>query len=135
MAIAGAAQAQTAVQIDAGVGVTIRQPGVYGRIEIGTAPPPPLVYAQPVVIVPGPVVVRRPIYLYVPPGHARDWGKHCSRYAACGQPVYFVQPQWVEQRWQAQRRDDDDRDDHPGKGHGRGHDKGKDKDKGRGRDD
>jgi hypothetical protein len=25
-------------------------PGVYGRIEIGNAPPPPLIYTQPVLI-------------------------------------------------------------------------------------
>lgn len=127
LAAAGAASAQTTVQVDAGVGVTIRQPGVYGRIEFGTAPPPPVVYPQPVIIVPGPIVVRRPIYLYVPPGHARDWGKHCSKYQACGQPVYFVQPQWVESRWAEHEHDE-------GKGRGRGRSHDDDRGKGRGRD-
>ena len=68
------------------------KPGVYGRVEIGSAPPPPLVYAKPVVIVhePRPVTVQ-PIYLHVPPGHAKNWKKHCHKYKACGQPVYFVE--------------------------------------------
>ena len=65
-------------------------PGVYGRIQIGNAPPPPLIYAQPVVIYPAPVVVQQPLYLHVPPGHAKKWSKHCASYNACGQPVYFV---------------------------------------------
>jgi hypothetical protein len=65
-------------------------PGVYGRVDFGTAPPPPVLYAKPMVIVrqPGPPV--GPIYLHVPPGHARNWRKHCHRYGACGRPVYFV---------------------------------------------
>jgi hypothetical protein len=66
-------------------------PGVYGRIEIGNAPPPPLIYAQPVIIQrPAVVVQQQPLYLHVPPGHAKKWSKHCAKYNACGQPVYFV---------------------------------------------
>jgi hypothetical protein len=66
-------------------------PGVYGRIEIGNAPPPPLIYAQPVIIQrPAVVVHQQPMYLHVPPGHAKKWSKHCAKYNACGQPVYFV---------------------------------------------
>jgi hypothetical protein len=38
------------------------------------------------------------VYLYVPPGHQKNWAKHCARYAACGQPVYFVQERWVVDR-------------------------------------
>ncbi len=110
--------------VDVGVGVTIREPGVYGRIEIGTgAPPPPVIYRQPVVIA-QPVVVapQPPLYLYVPPGHAKKWGKHCHKYDACGRPVYFVKEEWVQAQY-AQA--------HPGKGppvHAR-------QGKGRGRDD
>ena len=29
-------------------------------------------------------------FLYLPPGHAKNWKKHCHRYNACGRPVYFV---------------------------------------------
>jgi len=66
-------------------------PGVYGRVEYGNDRPPPVLYATPTVIVrqPKPVQVQ-PIYLHVPPGHAKDWRKHCSKYNACGTPVYFV---------------------------------------------
>ena len=67
------------------------QPGIYGRIDIGNAPPPPLIYAQPVIIQrPAVLVQQEPLYLHVPPGHAKKWSKHCSKYNACGQPVYFV---------------------------------------------
>ncbi|MGZ3236447.1 MAG: hypothetical protein ACXU8A_03635 [Burkholderiaceae bacterium] len=67
------------------------QPGVYGRINIGNAPPPPVVYEQPVLIAPPPRPMHmEPLYLHVPPGHARNWNKFCYKYDACGRPVYFV---------------------------------------------
>ncbi|MGZ5093772.1 MAG: hypothetical protein ACXWCY_20345 [Burkholderiales bacterium] len=67
------------------------RPGVYGRVEIGRAPPPAVVYAEPVVIVQQPRYVPvQPIYMHVPPGHAKHWDKHCRKYDACGVPVYFV---------------------------------------------
>ncbi len=54
-------------------------PGVYGRIEIGNAPPPPLIYAQPVIIRrPAVLVQQQPVYMHVPPGHAKNWSKHCG---------------------------------------------------------
>jgi hypothetical protein len=86
---------------DVAVSIGISQPGVYGRIDIGRVPVAPvLVYPQPVVIVPGPVaVVQRPIYMHVPPGHAKNWRKHCGAYNACGQPVYFVQDDWYVQQY------------------------------------
>lgn len=69
-------------------------PGVYGQVVIGGGPPPPVVYAQPVVAQPAPVFVGappvEPIYLHVPPGHAKHWDKHCHEYNACNRPVYFV---------------------------------------------
>ena len=67
------------------------RPGVYGRVEIGNAPPPPVVYVRPVTAARAPrATSREPLYLHVPPGHAKNWGKHCRKYNACGQPVYFV---------------------------------------------
>lgn len=85
----GAAHAQASVNATVGGELA---PGVYGRINIGNAPPPPLLYAEPIIIQrPALVIPRSPIYMYVPPGHAKNWSKHCSRYNACGQPVYFVQ--------------------------------------------
>ncbi len=80
---------------DLGGWVNVGQPAYYGRIEIGSLPPPQLVYAQPIVIEPVPAgVVRQPIYLHVPPGHAKHWAAHCGRYNACGQPVFFVHDTW-----------------------------------------
>jgi hypothetical protein len=115
-----------AAQTSVGVSIGINQPGVYGRIDIGNFPPPPVVYAQPVVIAPTPVAVyQRPVYLYVPPGHQKDWRRYCSHYAACGQPVYFVQERWVAERYE-EHRGRGRGDDHPGRGKGRG--KGKHKD-------
>lgn len=125
LAAAGALASLTAVPawsaVDVGVGVTIREPGVYGRIEIGSTPPPPVLYPQPVIIQRPVAVVAAPpppLYLYVPPGHAKNWGKHCYRYNACARPVYFVQESWVEERWEK---------DHPGKGHGKGKNRGRGK--------
>ena len=87
-----------------GVSIGINQPGVYGRIDIGNYPRPAVVYGQPIIIAPQPVVVRpQPVYLYVPPGHQKNWAKHCSRYGACGQPVYFVQESWVRERYEEQQ--------------------------------
>jgi hypothetical protein len=84
-----------AQDVQVSVGGEIK-PGVYGRVEIGNRPPPPIVYPQPVIIAPAPVVVGAPVvavapvYMHVPPGHAKKWSKHCYKYNACGQPVYFV---------------------------------------------
>lgn len=131
LVLACGAAAMPARAADVGVSVNIGQPGFYGRIDIGNRPPPVLVYPQPVVIAPAPyAVVQRPIYLRVPPGHERNWGRYCGRYNACGQPVYFVQEQWYREQYTPRYRyRDDDRyhdhrdDRHPGKGRGRGHDK------------
>ena len=103
-----------------GVSVTVDQPGLYGRIDIGHVPSPPvLVYQQPVVIHQTPVVMQQqPIYLHVPPGHAKNWGKHCGKYNACGQRVYFVREDWYQQQYvPAVRRGHDH-----GQGHGNKHD-------------
>lgn len=127
-AAVGAAQAQV------GVSISVRQPGVYGRIDIGGLPPPPLVLAQPVLIAPPRVAVpRRPIYLYVSPNEQQNWGRYCGRYAACGQPVYFVQERWVHDRY-VERHPGWNRGQHRGwdKHDDRGH--GKDKGKSKGRD-
>ena len=87
--------ASSALATDVGVSITMGQPGYYGRIDIGSFPRPPLIYADPVIIQPVPAgVVRRPVYMHVPPGHAKNWDKHCRKYGACGQPVYFVQDRW-----------------------------------------
>jgi len=85
----------SAFAANVGVSVTVGEPGYYGRIDIGNFPQPQLIYAQPVVIEPVPVgVVAQPLYLHVPPGHAKNWRKHCGKYNACSQPVYFVSDNW-----------------------------------------
>jgi hypothetical protein len=119
LALAACAVAPTFAQNNVGVSIGINQPGVYGRIDIGNFPQPRIVYPQPVVIVQTPMAVyQQPVYLYVPPGHQKNWSKHCGRYNACGQPVYFVQEDWVRERYEEHR-------DHGDQGHGKGHGKGK----------
>lgn len=106
---AGFVQAQTNVNVSVGGMI---KPGVYGRVEIGTQPPPAVIYpqpviiTQPVVVVAQPVVVApAPVYMHVPPGHAKKWSKHCYKYNACGQPVYFVKNDYA-QYYEAQEHGD-----------------------------
>ncbi len=113
---------------DVGVSVSVNQPGVYGRIDIGNAPPPMVIYPQPMVISrPAVVVQQRPVYMRVPPGHEKNWGKHCHRYDACGVPVYFVKYDDRHDHRDHKHRHDRDHDhdhhhDHDrGHGHGHGH--------------
>ena len=121
-----AAVAPTFAQTSVGVSIGINQPGVYGRIDLGNFPQPQVVYAQPMIISP-PVnyVQQPPTYLYVPPGHQKNWKKHCGRYNACGQPVYFVKEQWVRDRYAEGHRGDSSDNRGNGNGHGKKHkDKG-----------
>ncbi len=98
-------------------------PGVYGQVQIGNAsPPPPVVYAQPMLIVPQ-AAPPPPIYLHVPPGHAKNWRKHCREYNACNRPVYFVRSAEYEPDYDRRHHGHDRDDDHDhGHGHGHGHD-------------
>jgi hypothetical protein len=93
LAFAGAPLAHAQVSVNATITGEV-VPGVYGQVVIGGRPPPPVVYAQPVVVQPAAVVVGappvEPIYLHVPPGHAKHWREHCHEYHACNRPVYFV---------------------------------------------
>jgi hypothetical protein len=112
---------------DVGVSVSVGQPGFYGRIDIGNAPPPVLMYPQPVVIQPVRVVQPvpvQPLYLHVPPGHAKDWKKHCGKYDACARPVYFVKDDWYNNVYVPHYEQE-----HKGKGHGNGNGKGNGKGK------
>lgn len=122
-----------ALAADIGVSINIGQPGFYGRIDVGGYPPPQIIYREPRVIQ-RVAVNRQPIYLNVPPGHAKNWRKHCGKYNACGERVYFVQNSWYDRQYvpQYQKRHhdrrDDRRDDHRGKKNDR-----HDKDRGQGR--
>jgi hypothetical protein len=84
-----------------GVTVHVNKPGAYGRVDIGNVPvQPSFIYDEPMIISqPAVVVERRPIYLHVPPGHARHWRRYCGRYNACGQPVYFVRQDWYRDHY------------------------------------
>ncbi len=106
-------------------------PGVYGQVVFGNRPPPPVVYQQPTVIEP-PVVVAgappvQPIYLHVPPGHAKNWRKHCHEYHACNRPVYFVrsaeyEPGFDRERWEREHGHGHHDDEHGDHDHDRDHD-------------
>jgi hypothetical protein len=122
-------------------------PGVYGQVNIGNDGPPPVVYAQPMVIEPQ-YAPPPAIYLHVPPDHAKNWRRYCRQYNACNRPVYFVRSQEYEpeyqrhyqeherereierQRWDERDRDRDRERGHEHEDHGHGHE-----DHGHGHDD
>lgn len=139
-----AAISTSSIAADVGVSISVGQPGFYGQIDIGNYPQPQLIYAQPRIIE-RVDYERPPIYLRVPPGHAKHWSKHCREYNACGERVLFVRDGWYNReyvpRYQEQHgggdghrgddrnggRGDDDHGDrggnNGGKEHGHGHGK------------
>lgn len=141
VAIAAATVSTPALAADVGVSVSIGQPGFYGHIDIGDYPQPRVLYRQPI-IVERVQVERPPVYLRVPPGHAKNWRKHCREYNACGERVFFVRDDWYEReyvpRYQEKHRErgDDDRRDEgrndDRRDEGRNGDHGKDKKNGKG---
>lgn len=122
---------QAAHAVDVGVSISVSQPGVYGRIDIGRFPTPVLMQTEYVVVQPTRQRVE-PVYLWVPPGHQKNWRKHCSRYQACGVPVYFVRDDWYQQHVRHADSDRGQRGNGHGKdkdrNHGKGHGKDKDRD-------
>lgn len=127
----------TAASAQVGVSIHVGEPGFYGRIDIGNVAPPPVVYAQPIIVQRPPHYVEAaPIYLRVPPGHQKHWDKHCRAYHACGQRVLFVQENWYlndyAPRYRQGRGNEREYEEH-GRGrdhdeHGRGHGRGRDRD-------
>ena len=144
----------TALAADVGVSISVGQPGFYGRIDIGDYPypVPRVIYSRPI-MVHRHVDVYEPLYLRVPPGHAKNWSRYCGRYDACDYPVYFVQDSWYRNEYvpiyreryygnnsynrghggdRDGRYERDDRGDHyergnnHGKGNGHGNSKGRD---------
>lgn len=88
-----AAASLPALAADARLSISLGDPRFYGRIEIGDYPQPRVIYRHPIMI------EQRsdrpsPIYMRVPPGHAKHWDKHCREYHACGERVFFVQDGW-----------------------------------------
>ena len=123
LALSACALVPSLAQTNVGVSIGLNQPGVYGRIDIGSYPQPRLVYPQPVMIMQSPVAhYQQPIYLYVPPGHQKNWAKNCGRYNACGQQVYFVREDWVREQYDQHRGHANNGGN--GNGHGKGN-KGK----------
>lgn len=124
-----------ALAVDIGVSVNIGQPGFYGPIDISGSPPPQLIYSAPRVMYRS-AMNRPPIYMNVPPGHAKDWRKHCRLYNACGERVYFVQNSWYEREYvphyqkQRDKKQQGDRQDKQ-RGDDRGKQNGNDQGKGR----
>ena len=102
---------------DVGVSINIGQPGFYGQIDIGGYPQPRVIYREPRVIQ-RVTVNRPPIYINVPRGHAKNWRKHCYKYDACGERVYFVQDSWYNDVYVPRYQDrHHDRHDKRGNGH------------------
>lgn len=129
-----AAYTAPALAQDVGVSISVGQPGFYGRIDIGDAPRPRIIYAEPR-IVEYVRVEEAPIYLHVRPGHARNWKRHCHEYDACGQRVYFVNDNWYNTVYvdhYRERGGHGEREGHHDRGHEEGHGNGNGKGKGRG---
>lgn len=112
-AAALAAATIPAFAADVGVSISIGDPGFYGRLDIGDYPQPQVIHRRPM-IVERIVVDRPPIYLRVPPGHAKNWRRHCHRYDACGERVYFVRDNWYNREYvpRYRERHGDRSDDH-----------------------
>lgn len=125
--IAAATLTTSALAADVGVSVSVGQPGFYGRIDIGDYPypQPRVIYSQPRVIE-RIVVEREPVYLRVPPGHRKNWSRHCRHYSACGERVFFVQNSWYNDDYVPYYRDHQrhrwDRDHNDDRGDDRGND-------------
>ena len=125
IAVTLAAAAATASASDIGVSLNIGQPGFYGQIDIGGYPPPQVIYRQPRVIHQA-QDDRAPVYMRVPPGHAKNWRRHCGQYNACGQRVLFVKDNWYRNQYVPRHQEQhsgrhDSR--HDGRDGGRNHDR------------
>jgi hypothetical protein len=126
--LAVATLATPALAADVGVSISVGDPGFYGRLDIGGYSQPQLVYHQPRVMYRA-SMHREPIYLRVPPGHSKNWRKHCRKYDACHDRVYFVRDDWYNRDYAPRYREQhgnrhggmgSDRNDHRGNDNGRG---------------
>ena len=112
--VTAAAGATAQINVDINIGA----PGYYGTIDLGNFSRPPVIYREPIIIERQVNYVGQPMYLRVPPGHAKKWSKHCGAYNACGRPVYFVQDSWYNNtyapRYRQSHRGHDDRNDDRG---------------------
>ena len=106
------ASATSAQAVDIGVNINLGDPGYYGVIQ---EPRPVVIYEQPVIVRRTTVVRSEPLYLRVPPGHAKHWDQHCDEYRACDRQVYFVDEGWYETTYRGGPHGKH------GKGHGKHH--------------
>lgn len=122
-----------ALAADVGVSVTVDKPGFYGSIDIGDVPRPRTVNVEPIIVQPVIGVVAQPVYMHVPPGHAKKWSRYCRQYDACGRPVYFVRDDWYQNTYVPHYREKHGRGGGDGdRGHGRGESEGRGHGKGHG---
>lgn len=90
------------------ISIPLGQSGYYGRIDLGNLSAPPVIYQEPMLVErPRDYRPAAPIYLRVPPGHAKQWSLHCSAYNACNRPVYFVQDSWYNNTYAPRYRQSD----------------------------
>lgn len=130
-----------ALAADVDFSLSVGEPGFHGRIDISNYPKPRVIYAEPVIIQPVVGVAPPPVYMHVPPGHAKKWSRYCHSYKACARPVLFVTDDWYEGTYVPKYREKHGKG---GKGHGKsghphaefagGHGKGQGKGQGKGRD-
>jgi len=107
---------------DGGVSIRVGTSGFYGRVDIGDAPRPVVIYREPIIIHRHRPIVQEPIYLHVPPGHAKKWHRYCARYNACDRPVYFVDNKWYEEVYVPHYRERQGKRGHGHDDRGRGYD-------------
>ena len=100
------ALAAPAMAVDVNVSVNLGQPGFYGPIDVQNFGRPQVVYTNPIIIDRTPnYASQAPLYLRVPPGHAKKWSKHCGAYNACGRRVLFVQDNWYNNTYAPRYRE------------------------------
>jgi hypothetical protein len=122
LALTTAVAAAAPAFADVGISLRVGEPGFYGQLDVGD-----VYYGRPRLIYSEPVVIERryrssaPVYLVVPPGHARRWKDYCGRYNACGRPVYFVRDDWYRNVYAPRYRERHARDwrEHDRHDHGR----------------
>jgi hypothetical protein len=103
-AIASVLAVTPAFAADVGTLGGLGEPG-YGQIDIHKFPKPAVVNADPVVVrQPDGNVAGDPVYLRVPPEHAKDWRNHCQKYNACDQRVYFIEETWYNKVYMQEMR-------------------------------
>jgi hypothetical protein len=115
---AALAAATPALAHDSQDTTSIGQPDYYGLLDMVNYLAPQTIYRNPLAV--DQVQNNRsPVYLHVPPGHAKNWRKHCSAYHACGEQVLFVQDDWYNREYVPRYQErHSDRQDYYGNKHG-----------------